>query len=168
MMTQGHRQEALSRAYVRAIAALAGLAVGEPENDYGIDMFLRAITLRGGRHRDVGPQVDLQLRSTTRAAVGDAHLAYDLDVVTYEDLRDTTDPARRILIVLVLPDDEAQWLSQSAQELVMRHCAYWLSLVGYPPTASRKTVRVFIPVANVFSVAAVQGIMQRLREGRAP
>jgi hypothetical protein len=38
MLTREHRQAALSRAYVRAIAAQAGLVVSEPENDYGIDV----------------------------------------------------------------------------------------------------------------------------------
>jgi hypothetical protein len=65
-----------------------------------------------------------------------------------------------------MPGDEGQWLSQSAEELVIRHCAYWLSLEGYPATASVSTVRVSLPLANVFSVTAVQGIMQRLQEGR--
>jgi hypothetical protein len=168
MLTEAHRQEALSRTYVRGIAAMAGLTVSEPENDYGIDMSLRAITIRGRRRRDVGPQLDMQLRATTRASRGDTHLAYDLDVVNYDDLRDDTDPARRILVVLVMPEDESQWLSQSPRELVLRHCAYWISLRGSPATTATKTVRVFIPLGNVFSVEAVQGIMQRLRERKDP
>jgi Domain of unknown function (DUF4365) len=168
MLTQGHRQEALSRAYARAIAAVAGLSVSEPENDYGIDMSLRAITIRGHRRRDLGPQLDLQLRCTTRASVGDTHVAYDLDIVSYNDLRDETDPAGRILFLLVLPDDESLWLSQSPQELVLRSCAYWISLRGYPGVAARKSLRIFVPLANVFSVTAVQGIMQRLRERKDP
>jgi hypothetical protein len=54
MMTREHRQEALSRAYVRAIAAQVGVTVSEPENDYGIDMQLRAITRLEGQRRDRG------------------------------------------------------------------------------------------------------------------
>jgi hypothetical protein len=167
-LTRGHRQEALSRAYVRAIAAHAGLSVSEPEHDYGVDMSLRAITLRGTRRRDVGPQLDLQLKSTTRASVGETHLNYDLEVVNYDDLRGLEVQAARILTVLVMPNDEEQWLSQSPEELVLRHCTYWLSLKGSPATESTTTVRVSIPLANVFSVAALQSIMQRLSERRGP
>jgi hypothetical protein len=87
MLTRNHRQEALSRAYVRAIAAQAGVTVSEPENDYGIDLSLRSIGLRDGRHRDVGLQLDLQLKSTTRGSIGASHVTYDLDVVNYDDLR---------------------------------------------------------------------------------
>jgi hypothetical protein len=52
--------------------------------------------------------------------------------------------------------------------MVLRHCAYWVSLKGYPETQAKKTIRVFVPLANVFSVTAVQGIMQRLRERKDP
>ncbi len=41
VLTREHRQEALSRAYIRAVAALAGMTICEPENDYGIDMAIR-------------------------------------------------------------------------------------------------------------------------------
>jgi hypothetical protein len=167
-LTRSHRQEALSRAYVRAVAAQAGVTCGEPENDYGIDLFLRAVSLRGERRRDVGPQLDLQLKSTTRASMGATHLTFDLNVVNYDDLREDNHQSARILVVLVLPADEAQWVSQSPEELVLRHCAYWLSLKGYPPTTATSTVRVSIPLANVFSVAALQDILQRLRERKDP
>lgn len=168
MLTRNHRQEALTKAYVRAIAAHAGLTVSEPENDYGIDMTLRAITLRGKRRRDVGPQVDLQLKSTAQSAVRDTHLAYDLAVANYDDLRAHSPLSPRLLIVLVLPADEARWLSQSDDELVLRHCAYWLSLAGYPETAAKHTVRVSIPMTNVFSVPALRDLIQRLNEGKDP
>jgi hypothetical protein len=166
MMTREHRQEALSRAYVRAVAAHAGLIVSEPENDYGIDMQLRAITPLEGQRRDRGPQLDLQLKCTTWAHVGPAHVIYDLSVVNYDDLREMNLQVARILVVLVMPEDETLWLSQSPEELVLRHCAYWLSLKGYPTTTNTATLRVSVPLANVFSVTGLRDIVQRLRERR--
>ena len=167
MLPRNQRQESLSCAYVRAVAAQAGVVVCEPDNDYGIDMSLRAVTVCHGCWRDIGPQIDLQLKSTTRADLGDTHLSYDVPVVNYDDLREAGVQTPRWLVVLVLPDEEARWLSQSAEELVLRHCAYWLSLAGSPATTSHSTVRVFLPLANVFSVAAIQGMMQQVRERRS-
>lgn len=86
----------------------------------------------------------------------------------YDDLRDTNVQVARILVVLVMPEDEALWLSQSPEELVLRHCAYWLSLKGCPPTTNTTTLRVAIPLANVFSPAALRDIVLRLRERRDP
>src|SRR5262245_56266180 len=117
MMTRGHRQEALCRAYVQAVAAHAGLLCSKPEPDYGIDLSLRSVESRGREYLDTGVQLDLQLRSTTRAAVDDTSVKYDLDVRTHEFLR-AAPPIPRILVVLILPPDEERWLSQSPDELV--------------------------------------------------
>src|SRR5579862_348454 len=166
MLPRNQRQELLSRTYIRAVAAQAGVVVSEPENDYGIDMTLRAVTVRDGRWRDIGPQIDLQVKSTARPDIGDTYLSYDLPVVNYDDLRETGIPTPRLLVVLALPDDEAIWLSQSVEELTLRRCAYWLSLAGEPATAAHTTVRVFLPLANVFSTSAILGMMQQMRERR--
>jgi hypothetical protein len=165
-MTREHRQEALSRAYIRAVAALAGVTVCEMDNDYGIDLGLRMILTRENRRRDGSLQLDIQLKSITRANVTDDHVVYDLEVENYRDLRSTEPGCPRILVVLVLPQDEADWLGQSAQELTIRHCAYWMSLRGLPDSTAVSTVRVALPTANIFSVLAVQQIMQQLRERR--
>jgi hypothetical protein len=166
-MTRNHRQEALSRAYVRAVAGQAGLLFVEVEADYGVDVCLRQVTPRGGRVRDVGPQIDLQLKSTTRADVGLTHLTYDLAAVNYEDLRTPGLQVPRFLVVLVLPEDEADWVSQSPDALILRHCAYWWSLRGQPTTTASRSVRLSIPLTNIFSAAAVRGLFAEMTGGKA-
>src|SRR5438128_612267 len=128
MLPRNQRQEGLSRAYVRAIAAQAGALCCEPIQDFGIDIFLRGLERRDQQYLDIGPQLDVQLRSTMRAEVRDEVIVYDLDVRTYNLLRTESSDRPRILVLLVLPADEAQWLSQSVEELVLRRCAYWMSL----------------------------------------
>jgi hypothetical protein len=165
MLPQNQRQEALSRAYVRAVAAKAGVICVETVQDLGIDLFLRAVERHGSSYRDTGPQIDVQLKSTTRADVREAEIAYDLEVRAYELLRMNVPGCPRLLVVLVLPDDVAQWLSQSPDELILRRCAYWLSLRGAGPTPNQTTIRLAIPPANVFSVEAVQEMMKTLKAG---
>jgi hypothetical protein len=168
MMTQGHRQEALCRAYVQAVAAKAGLLLSRPEPDYGIDLSLRMVEIRGRHHLDTSVQVDLQLKSTMQASVTDSAVKYDLEVDAYEYLRRSEPFCPRILVVLVLPADEDEWVKQSPEELTIRQCAYWLSLTGAPATTATKTIRVAIPPENVFSVQAVQALLQRIKERREP
>jgi hypothetical protein len=165
-MTRGHRQEALSRAYVQAVAARAGVLCSRPDPDYGIDLSLRTVETHGRRYSDTSVQLDLQLKSTTRASVTASEALYDLEVDAFNYLRNPAAFCPRILLVLVLPADEVDWLSQSPEELVIRHCAYWRSLKGFPATAATKTTRVVIPLANVFSVEAVQTLLQRVKERR--
>lgn len=168
MLTRAHRQEALSRTYVQAIAAQAGLIYGTHEHDYGIDVSLRATKTRGSRRLDAGIVLDLQLKSTTQANVSATHVSYDLEVKTYDDLRDPEARCPRILVVLVLPDEEARWLSQSEEELIVRNCAYWLSLANWAPTTSKATVRVPIPRVNIFSVLNLRALFERIRTGGEP
>lgn len=166
MMTREHRQEALCRAYVQAVAALAGVGTSRPEPDYGIDLLLREIAVVEGHHQDTSFQIDLQLRATTRASMTETALVYDLDVNTYNKLRIISAGSPRILIVLVLPEAESEWLSQSPDQLSIRHCAYWLSLEGAQPRTASRSVRVTIPLENVFSPEAVRTLLQRARERR--
>ena len=168
MLPRNQRQELLSRAYVRAIAAQAGTICSEPEQDFGIDLCVRAVRDRGARVTDVSGQFDVQVKSTTRANVTESEVRYDLEVKNYDDLREPGDNCPRILVVLVLPEEEAQWLSQSVEELILRHCAYWISLEGYPATAATTTLRIAIPRSAVFSVEAVRGILARLHERKKP
>ena len=168
MLTRAHRQEALSRAYVLAVAAQAGFSYSTHGNDYGIDLSLRAMKIAKQRHVDAGVQLDLQLKCTTRASVGDTHVTYDLEVKTYDDLRDPESRTPRILVLLVLPEEETHWVSLSEEELILRHCAYWLSLYGRPPTTAISTVRITIPRTNVFSVPNLQAVFQRLSSGGEP
>ncbi|MCI0455505.1 MAG: DUF4365 domain-containing protein [Gemmataceae bacterium] len=168
MLTKEHRQEALCRAYVQAVVAQAGLSYSFLANDYGIDLSLRAFKKRDQRHTDAGIPLDIQLKSTTRAEVREAHVVYDLEVKAYEDLRDPEARAPRILVMLVMPDDEGGWLSQSEEGLTLHRCAYWLSLKGYPPTAATSTVRINIPRTNVFSVPQLRALIERIQQGGEP
>jgi hypothetical protein len=168
MLPRNPRQEALSRAYVRAVAAQAGVLCSAHEQDFGIDMSLRAVEVRGREYWDTGPQFDLQVKSTTQALIRDTSIVHDLEVRAYNILRETVMRRPRILVLLVLPEDENLWLSQSPDELIVRRCAYWTSLRGAEPTTSHTTVRISIPAENLFSVEAIRAIMERLGKGAMP
>jgi hypothetical protein len=168
LLTKPHRQEGLSRAYVQAVAAACGMSYSIPNPDYGIDLTLDDILIRGARRSPSGWRLDIQAKSTALAFVDEPNLRYDLEVSAYENLRASDVPCPRILVVLVLPAEEADWLAQTEEHLLLRHCAYWLSLRGWEPTTRQQMVRVTIPRANVFSVAALHAIMDRVKKGMAP
>ena len=70
-----------------------------------------------------------------------------------------------ILIVVLLPDDEAQWLTQTADETCLRYCGYWISLDGWPERSNTSTVTVPIPMSNVFSSAQLSTLMTKALAG---
>ena len=159
------RMEAMGDAYLRALAAMAGVTCNEPSRDYGIDYCLREIEERDGRFRDRSRLFDIQLRCTTLATLDESSVTYDLDAEMYNDLCEPGDDCERILVLLLMPTDETAWLSQSIDELIVRRCAFWLSLVGREQTESTSKVRIRIPVGNVFTVETIRRFMRRDRGG---
>ncbi|MBY0527447.1 MAG: DUF4365 domain-containing protein [Gemmataceae bacterium] len=163
MLTPQHRQEALSRAYVQAIAGRCGMSVSTPFPDYGIDLSLHEITIVGNRRLETGVRLDIQAKATTRSNVSGTNLRYDLAVRDYEVLRFAEAGSHRILVILALPKSEEQWLSQTEEELILRRCAYWFSLRDWPATMNRKSIRLSVPRTNVFTVPALRAIVKRIR-----
>ena len=163
MLIRNHRQEVMCRAYVQAVAGRCGLSSSFRDFDYGIDMTLHDIRRRGRRHMESGFKLDVQAKSTTATNLTDKQLLYDLAVSNYDDLRDAHVGCPRILVVLVLPEEEAQWITQTEDQFLLRRCAYWSSLRGLQPTGNRKSVRLQIERANVFSVESLQSIMDKVR-----
>lgn len=159
-MTPNQQMEELSFTYVRGIAARAGFKVARPIPDTdSVDGFLMS---------DYGrrPRVDFQAKSTTRDLLHTDNIHFPLPVKNYNELRaDTLVP--RILVVLLMPADAAEWLVQSAEELCLRHCAYWLSLEGRPAMPNSDSVTVRVPVANVFSVEQLTGLMGKVEKGES-
>ena len=154
----------MCRAYVQAIAGRCGLSSSFRDFDYGIDMTLHDIRRRDRRHMESGFKLDVQAKSTTADSLSDAHLLYDLAVNNYDDLRDPHVGCPRILVVMVLPEQEGQWIAQTEEQFLLRRCAYWLSLRGLGPTPNRKTARLEIPRKNVFSVDVLQTLMDKVRK----
>ena len=162
-MTDEHRMEQLSRAYVQAVAVVAGCTCARPETDYGRDLTIRQIGEVGGRLMPVGRNLDVQLKSTTAAVLTTGEVVHDLAARDYELLRRSTHAAPLYLVLLVQPPDQSQWLTQSEDRLELRHCAYWLSLRRAPVVPNVASVRVRIPRVNQFTPAALTRIMEALR-----
>ncbi|MBN9119758.1 MAG: DUF4365 domain-containing protein [Planctomycetes bacterium] len=168
MITRNHRQESLSRAYVQAVAARAGAVCSVPDLAYGIDLTLRAVDETDG-FVDAGVLLDLQLKATTNADVRDpATIGFDLRVADYDKLRRPDVPIPRVLVVLELPPDEAEWAAQTVGELILRRTAFWISLRGRPAVDVTTTTRARLPRTNLFTPATVTDLLARVRAGGVP
>jgi hypothetical protein len=153
----------MTRAYIQAIAGRCGLGSTLRDFDYGIDVTVHHIRRRGRRYFESGFKLDIQAKSATGAEVTDTHVHHDMRVTAYDDLRDPHVGCPRILVLLVLPTEEADWTAQTEEFLLLRRCAYWLSLRGMGATPNRQTVRIAVPRANVFSVEGLGVLMSKVR-----
>ena len=144
MMDINQRKARFSLACIEAVASHAGFQIVEPKVDYdSVDGFLVG---------DFGrrPRIEFQAKATARDVVRGQNIHFPLRLKNYNDLRiEVINP--RILIVLVMPDSLNEWLTQTHDELCLRHCAYWLNLKGEPAVPYTDNVTVHIPTANVFS-----------------
>jgi hypothetical protein len=163
-MTDEHRMEQLSRAYVQAVAAVCGCTCARPEPDYGHDLTLRPVRQKRGEYGPRGRTLDLQLKSTATADETATEVVFDLPVRAYNLLRRSTKTAPAVLVLVALSPNRDDWLRHAEDELSIRGRAYWLSLRGAPAVANTSTVRVRIPRANVFTPTELSRIMTVLQQ----
>ena len=159
LLTQELRQEAMSIAYIHAVAAMAGYTTAPPVPDVdGVDLRVQA---GGWLH----PNIDIQVKATTRlGSPDDGFFRFPLKIGNYDLLRERTQ-VPRLLVVLGMPPDEEEWLSQTADALVMKRCAYWLGFKECEPVENKYTVTVRIPQCNVFDLLGLQSLMEMSRNG---
>ena len=154
------RKERFSLAYISAVAAHAGYQIAVPPIDKdSVD----GISVGDEEGR---PRIEFQAKATSRNVLRGTHLTFRIPRKNYDDLRSVS-LWPLILIVVVLPPEDVDWLAHSEDELRMRRCGYWLSLAGRPATMNRHTVSVRIPRSQVFDTAQLRELMGRANRGEA-
>ena len=165
-MTLDMQKEQFSRAYVQAVAACAGFALSTRNvDDDSVDMSLHR-TGGGGTVRS--PQLDLQLKCKEGAPPTGETFSHSIKLKNYNDLRDSTVPVPRILVVVLVPREVSEWLAHSEDELALRRCGYWVSLRGMPPSDNEHGQAVQVSRAQLFNVDSLQAIMNRIGQGALP
>ena len=154
------QMELFSLSYIEAVASQAGYHVTQPRVDRdSVDGILMA---------DFGrrPRIDFQAKATRRHIIPGATVHFPLSVKNYNDLRvDARNP--RILIVLLMPENQSLWLRQNPEELCLRHCAYWMSLEGQPDKPNTSSITVAVPTANIFNSEQLTDLMEKAEKGDA-
>lgn len=122
-MTPEQQKEELSKAYIHAVAARCGFAVGHWSQDHGgVDTTIGAggAPAPGGLSR---PKIDIQLKCTSRTDVLKVdHLVWTLDRAHYDGLRARSHQPH-LLVVLMLPEREEEWVEHTLDRLILRRCA---------------------------------------------
>ncbi|HLX64856.1 MAG TPA: DUF4365 domain-containing protein [Planctomycetota bacterium] len=160
-------KEEFSRAYVHAVASAAGYSLYEPfVDDESVDL---GFTGRGASDAKQEPRLEAQLKCTTIATTQNSEIRYTLNKIrNYNDLRLSRVQAPRILIVVNVPSDIANWIEQSDEQMIVRRCAYLLSLRGMPQIRNTSSVSVRIPLEQRFTPVALRAIMRRVSMGGLP
>ena len=132
--------------------------------DYGIDVTVNEIIDANGHFFESGFRLDIQAKSSVNAKVEKDFVTYALEVKAYETLR-VESQVPRILVLLVLPAHESQWVDQDEERLILRKCAYWVSLRGRGPITNQARITIRIPRTNLFAVEGLRSIMEMVKQG---
>ncbi|MFT2719750.1 DUF4365 domain-containing protein [Deinococcus sp. A31D244] len=155
-MHLSQRKEQFSVAYVHAVCSLAGYATGGMTvDDDGIDIIIGS---KGKYGTMRSPRVEAQLKCTADPIVKQGKVEYRLKRENYDLLREET-YLPRILIVLQVPKEADDWIVHSESGILLRHHAYWVSLLGNPASANKGKVKVELPIANLINPSNLHRIM---------
>jgi hypothetical protein len=167
MLSSSDIQEQLSLAYLHAVASRAGFSVEEIRKDRdSIDLKVCARGLLADDAVLTSPELAIQLKATARAQGSEDRLSFALPKKNYNDLI-APSLVPRILVVFVMPEDESQWLTLTPESLVLRRCAYWLSLRGLPPTSNETSQTVYLPRQQTFTHDTLRELLRKVAREEA-
>lgn len=148
------RKDHFSRAVVRVIAATAGVGTTVPELDQDSEDIQFAAP-DAGTHP--GAKLSAQLKCSEAIDSSGTEFPFELPVKNYNDLRWPPESlyVPRILIVVHVPHDAGEWMACDPEQIVLRRCAYWLSLAGSAETSNASSVTVKVPTEQVFDAEAL-------------
>lgn len=159
--------EAFQESYVRGVAAASGcVIVGKPEIDEGIDLML---SHRHESHqKDKFALLQIQMKASAEGLVENGKFVKTSLRNDRYELFSHDDPSiHRIVVILHIPENQADWLRVTKKALLLHHRAYWVSIQGQPAsTADRVTVKA--PATQVFDDLALCRIMAKIGQGGAP
>ena len=145
------QKEQFSIAYLRAVAAVAGVKVLRTDvDDDSVDIGLE-------RAGGCAPKLDIQLKCTAEPLPDSGDISFPLKLKNYNDLRRPT-VAPRWLVTLFVPTNCSEWLTIGTppNEILLRRCAWWTSLAGQPVVDNTSSVTVRLPRANLFTPDALK------------
>lgn len=166
-LTTNDIESELSYAYLHAVASKVGASCSIANRSLDGNGIDAAITgwgpfPGGGYLKEI--TIHVQLKATVNVPiVQNDHLSYFLNGTRrYDDLRADTVSVPRILVVLFLPSNAADWLTISPNELIMKKCAYWTSLRGAGASTNKTGETVYLPTAQKLDTNNLTDIFAKL------
>jgi hypothetical protein len=161
-VTENEQKQQLSVAYVHGVAARAGYTCqAQNVDDDSVDVQIGAKGYVHERSVICSPRIEIQLKATSSQKLTPSYLSFPLILKNYQELRATT-LIPRLLVVLVLPKNPAEWMETSEECMISRRCAYWVSLLKMPESSNTSKVSVRLPRSQQFNVEQLQRLMERV------
>lgn len=143
-------KEDLSISYMSLVSAAVGIGYEIIRHDEdSIDSIIKKVLkLEGGKK--FNSQISVQLKATSSKSQytdnGD-FITYQLKVKNFNDLCMAASMPS-ILALLILPENESEWVNWSPEEIILNGCMYWVNLQKCDNSRNADKVSVKIPKTN--------------------
>lgn len=155
-------KEDLSISYISALCAYAGIAyeIVRHDEDSTDGILRKRILLDGNKKFNAELRVQLKCTSSpSQYADNGEILIYKLKAKNYNDLcLPSTTPI--MLGLLILPENETQWIDWTDKELLIKGCMYWAEFSKEAESVNEGTVNVKINKKNVINAENLQKILE--------
>lgn len=157
-------KEDISISYISALCAHSGIAyeIVRHDEDSTDGILRKRVFLDGGRKYDAELRIQLKCTSSPSQYIDNGNtITYKLKVKNYNDLclRSTT-PI--ILGLLILPEDQNEWIQWSTEELLLKGCMYWASFAGKTESKNEGTISVTLDKKNAINEKTLQSILEKI------
>lgn len=154
-------KEDLSISFICALCANAGIDYEICRHDQdSTDGIIKKIVFLGNGEPYLS-SVRVQLKSTNSKSqydIDNKNVHYRLKAKNYNDMcmRSLT---KVILCLLILPEDDKDWIKVSSDELIIRGCMYWRDFDGCSPTDNKSTINIEIDKNNIVTSDVLKNIL---------
>lgn len=140
------RKEDISISYIQAVAAVADISLDIQRHDEdSVDVEIRKDIQRSDGEI-IRSSIHIQLKSTSSLSQYTDNgntILYKLKSKNHKDLcRSSTTPI--ILCLLILPEDDIDWVNVEIDKMIIKECMYWKSFNKCTPTKNANSVTVEI------------------------
>lgn len=159
-------KEELSISYMTAVSAAAGISFDLQRHDEdSTDAELRkTIVLDADKNERFNAGLRVQLKATSSPNLCQdcgGTIKYVLKAKNYNDLCcEATTPI--ILALLILPEDKAEWLKWTSEDLLIKGVMYWANFQGQERTSNTGSVTVEIDKKHKINSDTLQDLLERL------
>lgn len=163
-LTDKDIESEISYAYLHAVASHVGAGcniANRASDGNGID----AIVTGWGPFENGGYLQEVDIKVQLKATIGtpvinNRYISYYLKGINrYNDLRTDALATHRILVVMFLPKEVEHWLNITEEELMLKKCAYWVSLRGAPESQNDSGQTIYIPPNQIFNSKSLKEIL---------
>ena len=129
-------------------------------DDESVDI---TVGLTGGDGTVRSPRLDIQLKCTEQDFLRVDGIHFPLKRKNYDDLRDANVLVPKVLVVLMVPEDLAAWVTATPEErLCLHRFAWWMNLAGAEERTDVATPTVVLPRGQLFHVDALCDLLNKV------